>query len=109
MRALSKKLPLAVAVVVWFAPPLLLLPQLVSNGVRLQQAVGLLPLMNGWALMRFFAIKSPWSPEVLLLSVIFPSALVAGLLCSSHRKTLLLSGTVLSFVLTTCAYALLIA
>ncbi len=107
MRALSRKLTLPL--LVWFAPPLLLLPQLISNGVRFQQAVGLVPLMNGWALMRFFAIKSPWSPEVLVLSAIFPSALVLGMLCSSYRKALLLSGTVVSCVLTTCAYALLLA
>lgn len=100
---------LAAAPVVWFAPALLLLPQLLSNGVRFREAISLLPLMNGWALTRFFAMKSPWSPEVLLLSVILPGALLVGLLWSSHRMALLISGAVVSCLLTAGAYALLIA
>ena len=109
MRSSSRRVTLTTALVVWFAPPLLLLHQLVSNGVHLQQALGLLPLMNGWALVRFFAIKSPWSPEVLLLSAIIPGVLVVGLVLSSYRKTLLITGTAVSCALTACAYCLLIA
>ncbi len=109
MRTLSRKVIVPVALLVWFAPSLLLVPQLVSNGVRFGPAISLLPVMNGWALARFFAIKSPWSTEVVLLSAILPSLLLIGLLCSSYRGTLLISGAIVSCVLTACAYALLIA
>ena len=107
MKTLSRNGTLPAAVGVWFAPALLL-PQLLSNGLRFWHAVSLLPLMHGYALARFFTMKPP-SPQILLFSAVLPGVLLLGLLCSSYRRTLLICAAIASCFLTACAYALLIA
>ena len=112
-KTMSRKATVTISLLVWFMPSCFLLPQIGRNGILGAERGFFLPVINGFPLAWLLAasLHANWLmwPLMVSISIALPAALVILMLRTAHRRPAVLAiGFIVSCVLSTVAYWLMI-